>query len=195
MPRACTVCANPERAVIDTMIAESVPYLQIATKFGLNQRTVNTHGKNHVKPLINAVNQEAHDAVVAKILTYRDQVNLPLSEKARFVEDTLWKEYENAETIGERVSVVKEIRGFVIEQAKLSGAYLTPQENPANVNFIAESFVNVWLARCTRLHRDYGVPMPSSEEIAAEARRYAEGNKVDPKQLIDKIAQISKAVN
>jgi hypothetical protein len=80
------------------------------------------------------------------------------------------------------------------QMAKFYGVYQNPRDNVNNASTIADGFQR-WIVECQRLHTQFNVPMPTAEEIAQQATRYAEGNKVDPKQLIDKIEQISKAVN
>lgn len=129
MGRACTICAHSNRAEIDSLIAEAIPYLRIATEYGLNDKTLGTHAKNHVKPFIAEVEKQAQAAVLAKIMKYRDEVNLPLPEKTRYIENKLWGDYDTAETIPERMMVMREINKQQGEAAKLTGAY---QQDRAN---------------------------------------------------------------
>jgi len=133
MARACTVCGNPNRPVIDGMIANNIPYLQIAKKFGLNQKTVNTHGKNHVHPFINSVELQARAAVVAAVNSYRDEVYLPLVEKSRAVEHRLWNEFDTATSAADVTAYARELRGERQEQSKLTGAYTEAKANPATL--------------------------------------------------------------
>lgn len=123
MPNRCKTCQHPERAVIDAMIADKIPFLQIAEKFGLHHRSVNTHGKKCVEPFIEQVEKQAQAAVLARVMKYRDEVNLPLPEKSRYIEDKLWTEFESAGEVAERMTIVREINKQQVEQAKLSGAY------------------------------------------------------------------------
>lgn len=140
MPRACTICAHPERKKIDASIADKIPFLQIATKYGLNQRTVNTHGKNHVQPFIDQVEKAVQAVVMERVLAYRDQVNLPLPEKSKFVEDKLWASLDEAETIVEQMAVVREIQKQQAEQAKLAGAYQQDAKNKTDIERVAASY-------------------------------------------------------
>ena len=139
MPRACTICNHKDRKTIDAMIANCDPYLQIATKFKLNQRTVNTHGKNHVKPFLDSIELQASAAVLERVMSYRDEVNLPLPEKAKYVENKLWADYEAADKVGDRMTVIREIQKQQAEQAKLTGAYIDAKKNPADVSVYVET--------------------------------------------------------
>ena len=140
MPRACTICAHPDRKTIDAMIADKQPFLQIATKYGLNQRTVNTHGKNHVLPFIDKIEQDVQAVVMERVLGYRDQVNLPLPEKSKFVEDGMWGTLGAAENVTEQMSVIREIQKQQAEQAKLAGAYQQDAKNKTDMEKIVEVY-------------------------------------------------------
>lgn len=115
------------------MIANRDPYLQIATKFGLNQRTVNTHGKKHVLPFIQNVELQVQAEILTRVRTYRDEVNLPLPEKSKHIENRLWLEFDQAETLPERMLVMREINKQQTEQAKLAGDYTKDKENPKDI--------------------------------------------------------------
>jgi len=140
MPRVCTICSDPRRSEIDAMIADKIPFLQIATKFGLNQKTVNTHGTHHVQPYLDKIEREAQAAALDRVLAYRDQVNLPLAEKSKFVEDRLWATLERAQTISEQMLIVREINKQQVEQAKLSGAYQKEGQNQNDLDRVAKAY-------------------------------------------------------
>lgn len=142
MPRACTICAHNERNVIDALIADRQPYLQIASKFGLNQRTVNTHGKNHVLPFIADVERQAQVEILKRVQKYRDAVNMPLPEKSKYIEDKLWQEYDLIDDGVQKMVVMREINKQQAEQAKLTGAYIKEAANPTDVTSIALEIVD-----------------------------------------------------
>lgn len=141
MPRRCTICAHKDRKLIDGMIANKEPYLRIATKFGLNDKTVLTHGKKHVLPFIETVELQAQAAVVRKVQEYYEAVYLPHSEKARFTENKLWADFLAAKKIGERMLVHKELIKQQQEQAKIEGAYTKEQENQQTTDNLAKQVV------------------------------------------------------
>lgn len=140
MPRACTICSHEERKLIDAMIADRQPYLQIAAKFGLNQRTVNTHGKNHVFPFIEQIELQAQAAILRRVRQYRDEVNLPLSEKSKYNENLLRDEYDRCSEPLARVAIMKAIREQQQEQAKLTGAYQTAGPGEEMIGNLVRAF-------------------------------------------------------
>jgi len=142
MPRVCTICSHPDRKIIDAMITNKEPYLRIAKKFGLNDVTVRSHAKNHVEPLIDSIELQANAAVLARVMAYRDEVNLPLPEKAKHIENKLWADYDASESISERMAVMREIQKQQVEQAKLAGAYIKDAANPADVQAQVKQFVS-----------------------------------------------------
>lgn len=115
------------------MIADHKPFLQIATKFGLNNKTVGTHGQKHVLPFIEKIETQAQVAVLERVMKYRDEVNLPLPEKSKAIENRLWAELEGAVTIPDRMAVVREINKQQVEQAKLSGSYQESRPNKETI--------------------------------------------------------------
>ena len=136
------------------MITNREPYLRIAEKFGLNANTVTAHGKKHVLPFAESIELQANAAVLARVMAYRDEVNLPLPEKAKHIENRLWADYDIAENIPERMAVMREIQKQQVEQAKLAGAYIKDAPNPAD----AQQQVKDYLAECAK----QGIP----DEIA-----------------------------
>lgn len=135
MARTCTICAHPERKSIDARIANKEPYLRIAKRFGLNDVTVRSHAQKHVLPVIEDIEIQANAAVLERVMSYRDEVNLPLPEKSKAIEDKLWAEFEAADP-KDRMPIVREINKQQIEQAKLSGAYVNPATNPADLDIV-----------------------------------------------------------
>lgn len=77
--------------------------------------------------------------------------------------------------------------------AKLGGLYTKERENPDSLSPLAAG-LNEWLNECRRLNKEFGVPMPTVEEITAEVSRAAVANSVDPQKLQDRI-QIVDSIN
>ncbi len=144
MPRSCTICNHPERKFIDASIANKEPYLRIATRFALNDKTVGTHAKNHVRPFMSSVERQAEAAVLARVMQYRDEVNLPLAEKSKFIENKLWGLYDAADKVIDRVAVVKAIQQQQAEQARLAGAYIKDAPNESDVAIVLKGY-KMWL--------------------------------------------------
>lgn len=138
MPRTCTICRRDDRQVIDGMIANHIPYLEIAGKLGLNHRTVNAHGKKHVLPFIDSVERRAEAVVLERVMRYRDQVNLPLKEKSKYIENLLWDDYYAAKTTQDRVAVIRTITPQQGEQARLAGAYRKDAPNESDMQVVVK---------------------------------------------------------
>ena len=182
----CKTCQHPERAVIDAMIADKIPFLQIAAKFGLNQRSVNTHGKKHVEPFIEQVERQAQAAVLARVMKYRDEVNLPLPEKSKYVEDKLWNEYEQSPDPATRVAVIKAIREQQQEQAKLTGAYQQSRPPDEAIAGMVRAYAVIQKEFVAREGRE-----PSSIECEAIITRVLDinGRRVDEKSFRKALAE------
>lgn len=150
MPRVCTICSHPDRKTIDARIADKDPYRNIAKRFGLNHVTVTRHGANHVKPILDSIELQANAAVLKRVMAYRDEVNLPLSEKSKYVENKLWADYEVADKIVDRMAVMREIQKQQAEQAKLAGAYTQDKVNPPDNLTIARKVFEDVVARRQR---------------------------------------------
>jgi RPA family protein len=89
---------------------------------------------------MDSIEQQANAAVLARVMAYRDEVNLPLPEKAKHVENKLWADYEAAESTSDRMAVIREIQKQQAEQAKLTGAYIKDASNPADAKTMAEEY-------------------------------------------------------
>lgn len=169
MPRTCTICAHPERNIIDAMIASKESFLQIATRFNLNNKTVTTHGHNCVEPFLNSIELQAQAAVLQRVMAYRDAVNLPLPEKSKYVENELWADFELADKVQDRVAIAKAIAMQQQEQAKLAGAYIKDAPNPKGIDQIVAAFTDRLKAK--------GYPVEEIPAAVAEYRASLEGVK------------------
>ncbi len=139
MPRVCTICSHPERKQIDARIVDREPYLKIAERFGLNHVTVNAHGTKHVMPTVDSIEQQANVAVLKRVMAYKDEVNLPLPEKSKYIENKLWLDYDAATKLVDRLAVMREIQKQQAEQAKLTGAYIKDAANPSDDKALAKA--------------------------------------------------------
>lgn len=68
--------------------------------------------------------------IVDKILTYRKEVNYPSLEKVKFVQHSLLNELEMVNERGKRIAIIRELRGWFQEEAKLTGAHSQITESP-----------------------------------------------------------------
>ena len=93
MGRKCSICINKQRAEIEEDILDSVPYRDIATKYGVNRMSVQRHAQNgHIEQAI----VEAHELkdivhgkeLLDKIL-YLQQEALTVLQKAKNCEDNI----------------------------------------------------------------------------------------------------------
>lgn len=130
MPRVCTICGHPERKEIDGLIADKQSYRSIASRFGVTHTSVTRHGKNHVEPQIDSIEAQANAVVLERVMSYRDEVNLPLPEKSKYIENKLWTDYYAVIDPVQRMAIVREINKQQAEQAKLGGDYTKERENP-----------------------------------------------------------------
>lgn len=164
MPRVCTICSHPDRIEIDSLIANSEPYLRIAKKFGLNDVTVGTHAKNHVQSVLDALEQGARDAIAEKRAQYYEAVYLPLPDKSVYIENKLWADYYAADKTSDKMAVMREIQKQQAEQAKLAGEYTQDKKNPADNKTIIEETIRELMAE--------NIPEEQIREVLAE--RYPE---------------------
>ncbi len=136
--RTCTTCSHPQRKSIDARIVDKEPYRNIAKRFGINHVSLTRHGRNHVQPFINDIEQQANAAVLVRVMAYRDEVNLPLPEKSKHIENKLWADYDAIDDPVQRMAIVREINKQQKEQAMLAGDYTSPKENPTTAAVFAK---------------------------------------------------------
>src|SRR5262245_12685770 len=67
MPRACTVCASPEREEIDRDLVASVPFRHTATRYGVSTGALQRHRRDHL-PAHLARAKEAGEATSASAI-------------------------------------------------------------------------------------------------------------------------------
>lgn len=133
MPRRCKTCSHKDVKAIDTAIVSNEPYRTIASRYDLSRQTVQNHAKNHVKPLIAKANAKAEAIIVNKILKFREEVNYPSIEKVKFAQNRILNALDSASELSDQISIIKEFRGWIQEEAKLTGEYKKDGKNPANI--------------------------------------------------------------
>lgn len=133
MPRKCTICYHKDRRAIDIAIADNVEYGQIRLKYNVSLKAIASHLKNHLQPILNEANAKAEKVIVDKILRYREEVNYSSIEKVKFAQDRILNALDSARELSDQISIIKEFRGWIQEEAKLTGEYKKDGKNPANI--------------------------------------------------------------
>lgn len=133
MPRKCKTCAHSSIAEVDKAILGNIPYTQIASKFGLHHKSIDWHSKHHLQPMIDEANAQAKEAIVSKILKYREEVNYSAFDKVKLLQEKILTDLDGAGELNERVPLYREFRGAIQEEAKLSGLYQQDRKNQAEL--------------------------------------------------------------
>lgn len=129
MPKACLTCIHPQVDEINKALTQNTPYRHISRQFGVHHHAVQRHAVNHIQPLIDQANKAAEKKIVTRILKFREEVNYSALDKSKMMQHRILNDLDAATDIPERVSLYREFRGALQEEAKLSGRY---QENRAN---------------------------------------------------------------
>ncbi len=140
MPRRCEICSSEQRQEIDEKLVRNVANSHIASEYGFTERQVGSHKKDHVTPFVADANAMAQQAIVDRVTEYRAEVNLLPLVKVKLMQDKLFHELESASDVDERLAIIKEFRGWSIEEAKLTGAYIKDASNPADAKPMAEEY-------------------------------------------------------
>lgn len=137
MPRKCAICSDERRNLIDDKLVRNVANSHIGLEYGFTERQVGQHKKNHVTPFVASANALAQQAIVDKVIEFRTEVNYPTLTKILAMQDRLLHELESADETDQRVSIIKEYRGWNIELAKVSGEYTDKKANPHSVDEVS----------------------------------------------------------
>ena len=141
--------------------------------------------------MIDNIELQANAAVLERVMAYRDEVNLPLPEKSKYIENKLWDDYWTLDKPVERMAVMREIAKQQQEQAKLAGAYIKDADNPADLKSVARTITEFRQRIATdaeiyaATNGKYGYPMPDDSWIEGEERKLCEKFKVKPEQLVE----------
>ncbi len=122
---------------------------------------------------MDSVERQAQVAVLARMMAYRDVVNLPLLEKSKYIENKLWGDYADAINTVDRLAVIREIQKQQTEQAKLAGAYQKIRPNESDVAKTVRGYQR-WVS-------DY--PDATVEEKRQWLTWFAEGAGIDEAEL------------
>lgn len=139
MSQRCKTCAHPDSGKIDQQIAANIPYARIASDFGLSRKMVERHAKVHAKPIVEQAQKAAEKVIVNQILKYRKEVNYPLLDKVKLLQDRILNDIDEA-CLDDRVPLYREFRGSIQEEAKLAGAYQQDRKNDADIDRVVEAY-------------------------------------------------------
>ncbi len=140
MSQRCKTCAHPDIAKIDSLLAGNIPYARIASDFGLSAKMVERHAKQHAKPIIEKAKAAAEKVIVNQILKYRKEVNFPLLDKVKLLQERILNDMDRTRRMADRVPLFREFRGSLQEEAKLAGAYQQDRKNDADVDRVVEAY-------------------------------------------------------
>src|SRR5215210_4282158 len=103
MPRSCSVCTHDEHHAIDVALVQREPYRRIAPHYGLSERSLRRHAKEHLPELLVKA-KEAVDVADADSLLERVESLYKRTEAIlKAAEDN--KEYSTA------LAAIRECRG------------------------------------------------------------------------------------
>lgn len=162
MSQRCNTCSNPHIEEINQLIQRGVAYARIASDFNLNSKSVERHAKQHLQPIIDRANKEAESKIVNKILQLREEVNYAPLEKVKLLQNKLLIELDNVSETSERISIIKEFRGWVQEEAKLCGLYQQDRENEQKIQRVIKSIQDL-LADHPHLDKDEVIQIVSGK--------------------------------
>ncbi len=112
MPRACTICAHPERHAIDQALAESTPNRRIAAQYvGVTENALRRHKAKHL-PVVVAKAVEAADIMRAGSLL--DQLRA-LQTRAIGILD----QAERSSELPAAIASIREVRSIIELLAKM----------------------------------------------------------------------------
>lgn len=132
MTMRCKACSDPRVKEINAAIVSNQPIRAIAIQFGIGRGPLTNHANKHVKSLIKKAQAEIEKAVVKKALSFREEINYPVIDKIKLLQDRIVADLE-ATAQADRVPLYRELRGALQEEAKLCGLYQENRENDAKV--------------------------------------------------------------
>jgi len=135
MPRRCLTCSHPKLKEIDLAIQNNESYRSISRQYeDISRSSITTHAKNHLQPLLKKANRIAEERYVQKIAKLRQEIVYSATEKVRLMQHLLLEEIDQAKkesaSVHEYVSLFREFRGWMQEEAKLGGFYRTKWDDP-----------------------------------------------------------------
>lgn len=113
MPRTCTVCRHPERAIIDGALVAAEPFRVVARRTGLSDTALFRHKTNHIPLTLRIATQAVEVARADDLL---GQVH-DLRERAV----TLLETAEDAGNLRVALQGIREVRSCIELLARLAG--------------------------------------------------------------------------
>ena len=140
MPRKCTICSNKQRRAIDAEIDNNAVLRGIARTYQVSEDSVERHVKNCISRELN----EAKELGLIKRATDKVESLTPVMSTARRVEyafgliGQIIQRKTNSDGMVEMSAeeltiLLREMRGWNEQSAKLNGEYIKAAENPTNV--------------------------------------------------------------
>lgn len=68
MPRACTICAHPERDVIDAALVAGEAFRRVAARYGVTEQAIRRHRKAHLPEALIKARQAEESARADNLL-------------------------------------------------------------------------------------------------------------------------------
>jgi transposase-like protein len=69
MPRTCSVCSHEDRREIDRALVERMPYRRIAPRYGVSDRSLRRHARDHLPELLAKAHEAGQLAEADRLLT------------------------------------------------------------------------------------------------------------------------------
>ena len=108
MANVCKVCDHPERDAIDLACTGTESNCRIATKYGLGEKSVREHRKNHLPATVaksaDAAEATRADTLLAQVIKHRDNA-------AWFVQQAqdIVREAREAKALGAAIEAIKSV--------------------------------------------------------------------------------------
>lgn len=177
MTQRCKTCSHDQRDEIEKLILAGKSYRSIARQFKIGNTSVLAHARNHLKPIIDAANEAAQQQITEKITKYRSEVNYPVLDKVKLLQDRILNDLDAVFLAADRVPLYRELRGALQEESKLAGLYQKDRANEAD------------LAKCVRGYQKWlhDYPDASDEDRQQWLEWFADSGGVDREELAKQV--------
>lgn len=140
MGRKCTICSNKERAQIEASLAENVTYRQVGAACGVTIDAIKRHRKNCIPAQL----QEARELgllepIISKVRRLKpvmgrlERIEFAFGLLEKAIQEKTTEDGQSLLSIEELTAILREMRGWNDQAARLSGEYLRGKDNPGNV--------------------------------------------------------------
>lgn len=177
MPRICAICSHPNQMAIDKAILSKLSIAKIALDFDIATHSLHYHKDTHLNPIIDEANQRARDVIIQDVIDCRKEVQYATLDKVKLMQERLLNDIDFASSAQDRLPFIKEFRGFITEEAKLTGAYTQDRPNTDSMEKVLSSF-NLWI--------DLN-PHANGIQRAIAIKEFAVLSKVDERELALKV--------